>query len=82
MLLDPRSAVVGYAVAKAEMSAQLADLRARMEARIEAEWAALGSELAAAQAELRAARAELENLKVLRAADDERRSQNSPGDEH
>jgi hypothetical protein len=37
---------------------------------------------AAVQAELRAARAELENLKMLRAADDERRSQSWPGDEH
>ena len=42
-----------------ELSAELADLRAG----IEAEWAALRSELAAA-------RAELENLKVLRAADE------------
>jgi len=81
MLVDPRSVAVGYGLATMQMSAELADLRARMEAgsadlraRIEAEWAALRSELAAARAELRAARAELENFKMLRAADDERRS--------
>jgi len=78
MLVDPRSVAVGYGLATMQMSAELAELRARMEAesadlrvRIEAEWAALRSELAAARAELRAARAELENLKMLRAADDE-----------
>jgi Skp family chaperone for outer membrane proteins len=49
-----------------QMFAELADVRAG----IEAELAALNSELAAAQAELHAARAELENLKVLRAADE------------
>jgi hypothetical protein len=52
-------------VAKMQMSAELADLRAG----IEADLAGLKSELAAAQAELRAMRAELENLKMLRAAD-------------
>jgi hypothetical protein len=51
MQLDPRDVAVGYCVAKMQMSAELADLRAR----IEAEWAALRSELAAARAELRAA---------------------------
>ena len=51
MQLDPRSVVVGYGLAKMQRSAELADLRAR----IEAEWAALRSELAAARAELRAA---------------------------
>jgi hypothetical protein len=68
MLVDPRSFVVGYAVATLQMSGELADLKSRMEAesadlraRIDAEWAALRSELAAA-------RAELENLKTLRAA--------------
>ena len=76
MLVDPRSVAVGYGLATMQMSAELAELRARMEAesadlraRIEAEWAALKSELAAARGELRAARAELENLKTLRAAD-------------
>ena len=77
MLVDPRSVAVGYGLATMQMSAELAELRARMEAesadlrvRIEAEWAALRSELAAARAELRAARAELESLKMLRAADE------------
>jgi hypothetical protein len=48
MQLDPRSVAVGYGLAKMQMSAELADLRAA----IEAEWAALRSELAAAQAEV------------------------------
>ena len=66
MLVDPRSVAVGYGLATMQMSAESAELRAR----IEAEWAALKSELAAARGELRAARAELENLKTLRAADE------------
>ena len=71
MHVDPLSVVVGYGVAKMQMSAELADLRAGMEAG----WAALRNELAAAQSELRAARAELENLKVLRAADEATKSE-------
>ena len=47
--------------AKAEMSAELADLRAGIEAAL----AALKSELAAARADLHAARAELENFRTL-----------------
>src|SRR5262252_9421012 len=77
MRVDPRSVVVGYAIATLQMSGELADLTSRKEAesadlraRIEAEWAALRNELAAARAELRAARAELENFKMLRAADE------------
>ena len=54
MQLDLRSVVVGYGVA--QMSAELADLKAG----IDAKWAALKRELAAAQAEL-------EELKVLHA---------------
>jgi hypothetical protein len=79
MQLDPRSVVVGYGLAKMQMSAELADLRAGMEAeladlraRIESEWAALRSELAAG---LRAARAELENLETLRVADEAAKSE-------
>jgi hypothetical protein len=70
MHIDPRSSVVCYGLAKMQMSAELADLRAGMEA----EWAALKSEFAAALAELRAARAELENLKTLRAVDEATKS--------
>jgi hypothetical protein len=62
MLVDPRSVAVGYAIATVQMSAELADLRAGIEAAL----AALKSELAAARADLHAARAELENLKILR----------------
>jgi hypothetical protein len=47
---------VGYGIAKMQMSAELADLSAN----IDAKWTALKSELAAAQAEL-------EELKVLHA---------------
>jgi len=57
MQLDPVSVAVGYGIAKMQMSAELADLSAS----IDAKWAALKSELAAAQAEL-------EELKVLHAA--------------
>jgi len=56
MQLDPLSVAVGYGIAKMQMSAELADLSAR----IDAKWAALKSELAAAQAEV-------EELKVLHA---------------
>jgi hypothetical protein len=53
MQLDPRSVVVGYGLAKMQRSAELADLRAGIEAAL----AALKSELAAARADLHAARA-------------------------
>jgi len=56
MQLDPRSVVVGYGLAKMQMSTELADLRAN----IEAELAALKRDLAAAQAEV-------EELKALHA---------------
>ena len=65
MQLDLRSVAVGYAIATVQMSAELADLRAGIEAAL----AALKSELAAARADLHAARAELENFRTLRAAD-------------
>ena len=74
MHVNPPSVALGYAVAKAEMSAQLADLRAGIEAAL----AALKGELAAARADLHAARAELENFRTLQAADGAAR----PGDEH
>jgi len=63
--LDPRSVAAGYRVAKMQMSAELADVRAG----IEAELAALKSELAAAKDELHATRARLENLERLHVAD-------------
>jgi hypothetical protein len=61
MRLDPRSVAAGYRIAKMQMLAELADVRAG----IEAELAALKSELAAAKDELYATRARLENLKRL-----------------
>jgi hypothetical protein len=71
MHLDPRSVVVGYGLAKMQMSAELADLKVGIEAAL----AALRSELAAARAELHAARAELENLKMLHAANEAAKSE-------
>jgi len=48
MQLDPLSVAVGYGIAKMQMSAELADLSAS----IDAKWTALKSELAAAQVEV------------------------------